>query len=169
VTILRSAADPWPAGLHWPVRRSFLDYLARVAGGRAVLSEGASVDPARGITFPPLHGDVDPGSGDGTVRFGGAVRFVGHLGLLDVRLRAPSIAVAGGRGTLSMAARQGPVAIAGFVADYTVSAGSGVWRAHDVRLLRAGAAVFDDVYAEGDPLDPFVAVRTADTAGQRST
>src|SRR5205085_10893506 len=67
------ATGALPLGLSWAVRRRFLAYLSRSAGGRAVLARGASVSPAHGITFPAVRADFDRGFGDGTAWFGGEV------------------------------------------------------------------------------------------------
>ena len=151
-----------PIGLSWTLRTSFLRYIAGMPDGRGVLARGAVETAGHGITFPPASAHFDETSGDGAVRFGGEVTFTGHFGMLNMRLADPWIETRDGSGTLFVAARsggeEGYAAFAAFAFDFEATAATYAWRARDVQLLAHGVTLFGDVYPEGEPLDPFVAV-----------
>lgn len=145
------------AALTWPVRLTFLRYISTLPDGQAVLDRGARVTPGLGIVFPLDRADVDAASGDGSAWFTGEVHFVGHHGLLDIRLADPCVHVAGGVGSLAVATGRGHRQLATCTVTSEPDT-AGRWSATDVRLTEWGAGVFGDVYADGEPLDPFTAV-----------
>ncbi|HZO35770.1 MAG TPA: HtaA domain-containing protein [Solirubrobacteraceae bacterium] len=159
-----------PIGLSWTIRTSFLRYIAGMPDGRGVLAGGAIETAGRGITFPPAGAHFDETSGNGAIRFGGEVTFSGHFGMLTMRLADPWIDTADGTGTLFVAARSGDedgfAPFATFAFDFEATEDAYVWRACNVQLLAHGATLFGDVYPEGEPLDPFIAVldRRADAS-----
>lgn len=143
------------AGLIWPVRLSFVQYISSLPDGQAVLSHGARVTPGVGITFPLADADVDASTGNAVVRFSGEVRFTGHHGLLSVTIADPRLQVTNGEGHLSVASRQGHQHLANCSVTFDPRAGGGRWSATEVKLTEWGAGVFGDVYAVGEEMDPF--------------
>ncbi|MFW6690868.1 HtaA domain-containing protein [Streptomyces sp. MAR4 CNX-425] len=87
--------------LDWGVKESFLTYVTGpVAQGGWTLLDGA----ASGFRFHSATGSYDPETGALTAAFGGGVRFTGHeqngTHRLDLTLRAFTVRIADGRGTL---------------------------------------------------------------------
>jgi hypothetical protein len=87
--------------LDWGIKESFLTYVTGpIAQGGWTLLDGA----ASGFRFHSATGSYDPQTGALTAAFGGGVRFTGHeqngTHRLDMTLRAFTVRIADGRGTL---------------------------------------------------------------------
>ena len=149
-----------PLGLMWPIKQSFLRYIAGMPDGQAILSGGARVSDRDGVIFANETGsNYSAASGEGTIRFLGEVVFRGHFGMLKVRIADPWLRVEDGTGTLLIAsATDRRLALVEAVIDFAADGEDRhVWRAHNVRLTDDGSDLFGNVYQAGEPFDPFVA------------
>jgi hypothetical protein len=151
------------SGLGWPVKQSFVRYVAALVDGRAGADDGAVTDGSWGFVFPVAAAGYDDVSGSGRLAFGGAARFRGHFGMLAIDLVHPVLELGEGSGTLSVG--DDGLVIADVRFDFRADAAHARWLIHTVTLSDDGAALFGGVYATGDPLDPMVVA--LDRAGRR--
>ncbi|GAB3149902.1 hypothetical protein GCM10027058_13120 [Microbacterium neimengense] len=79
--------------LTWGFKESFRSYISgTIAKGSWEPVDGASyATPA--FSWPATGGSVDPVTGEGSVSFGGGVRFTGHNGLLDTTIAQPTLVI----------------------------------------------------------------------------
>lgn len=77
--------------LTWGFKESFRSYISgTIAKGSWEPIGGASyATPV--FSWPATGGSVDPVTGEGSVSFGGGVRFTGHNGLLDTTIAQPTL------------------------------------------------------------------------------
>lgn len=77
--------------LTWGFKESFRSYISgTIAKGSWEPVDGASyATPV--FNWPATGGSVDPVTGEGSVSFGGGVRFTGHNGLLDTTIAQPTL------------------------------------------------------------------------------
>jgi hypothetical protein len=155
-------AEPDGAVLRWPVRASFLRYVAALPDARASVSEGArlTTEDPQVVVYP-----ADPGAGTPSVlAFRGDLRLSGHGGLLFVRLAEPRIEPAAeGPAVLSVA---DPLDESGGsprlpLVDLVLRREGDDWSGTEVRLRPEGVPLFNHVYAAGDPFDPLRVVAAA--------
>lgn len=152
----------------WGVKKSFRSYVAGpIARGEITTSDGARQAADNGeFTFTEGAGTARS-DGGGVFSFGGAVRFRGHGGQLDVTLAEPRITVNGnGNGTLEVEHTLGTTTRTVQVADVrdasvTVSGDTATLRGAKTVLTEAGRVVFSmdgtagsSFYEKGDDLDP---------------
>ncbi|MFG2448666.1 HtaA domain-containing protein [Streptomyces sp. NPDC048512] len=143
----------------WGVRRTFREYVTGpVADGRWTLTSGAQ-DGGALFRFPEGQGTYDTKKHSLTAAFDGAVRFTGHQGL-DLRLSAPHVSVADGRGTLyadvasaGLTAKKVPLVT--FLAK-NLTPRNGLLQLAEVptELTSRGAKAFGGVYRGGTAMDP---------------
>ncbi|WP_022883162.1 HtaA domain-containing protein [Gryllotalpicola ginsengisoli] len=141
----------WTAAeLEWSVRESFLSYVESLPDGRAETLEGVVRDD-RVFRFPGhAEGDV--------YRFGGALHFYGHRGVLDVTLRDLQVTRSGLRGVLTANVAGWRLTLAE-LSDFDATDGD-ILRASTVVLTDDGAATLGSVYPAGAPAAP-VSIRLA--------
>lgn len=143
-------------GLYWDVKRSFVSYVAGNPDGQVYGADGAETDGGGTFRFPLEAFRRFPSGLE--AEFAGEVRFVAHGGLLSVPLVRPAIRFDGDRGELSVSAgaSRGRVTIA----DVAVAAPAVVgeeWLVFPplaTALTAEGAAMFGDVYPQGEPFEP---------------
>ena len=163
-------AESFGSGLAWPIRRSFLQYVAGLPDGRAVLGRGATATERDGVLFPLAGLDAFLELGEEvTVKFAGEVAFTGHFGLLDVRLVDPVLLVRNGTGVLFNGGATG----AGAVSEQSLvvspirhvgeATGMRRWVASAPLLTAYGSGLFGGAYPPGAPFDPFLASVPAPT------
>jgi Htaa len=148
-------------GLRWAVKRSFLEYIGSLPDGRVVFSqETDAVDDE--LLFAPIHPDQMPKSkGDETriLAFTGQVRFVGHHGMLFVRIANPHLAITANEGVLTVedpaSESRGRIPLVTFSLG-EASVDDREWTAIDVRLTPEGVPVFNEVYQANEPFEEFV-------------
>ncbi|QCQ17325.1 HtaA domain-containing protein [Microbacterium sp. RG1] len=77
--------------LTWGFKESFRSYISgTIAKGSWEPVDGASyATPV--FSWPATGGSIDPVTGEGSVSFGGGVRFTGHNGLLDTTIAQPTL------------------------------------------------------------------------------
>ena len=131
--------------LTWPVRHSLIRYLGSLGDGRAVLSRGARSCPPDGVTFPIDKAD------NSTLAFVGEVRFLGHHGLLDIRISDPHLELSPTLCRLSLAPQRGRRTV---VAECSIQIRFTDERWHvmgrNVRLTNEGSELFGRVYQPGE-------------------
>ncbi|MDT9593718.1 HtaA domain-containing protein [Nocardioides zeae] len=159
-----------PHGLRWGVKASFVEYVRRSPGGKGSVSDGAVPVGATEVLYalaPTPPEAPAPGSARAWA-FLGDVRFAGHGGMMFVRLAAPWVEVGPTGALLSIEDPHGAegaprVPLAELTLREQVSAearadGVELWTSDDVRLTAQGAALFNDVYAPGETMDPLSVV-----------
>lgn len=158
---MRDDAGPGPTpadggvipGLYWGVRESFVRYVLGNPDGRVHGDDGVETDGEGTFRFPlgsaERHGD------DWRLVFRGEVAFSAHGGLLAVRIAQPILELRAGDGTLSVRRGGERVVIARVRPAPPVPEGAWlVFPPLPAALTAEGVALFGDVYAEGDALDP---------------
>ncbi|RBM15881.1 HtaA domain-containing protein [Streptomyces sp. PT12] len=164
--------------LDWGVKESFRRYITGpIAHGSATAADGAEATES-GFRFTGGTGSYDLATHAVDTEFDGSVHFVGHGGLLDLKLSAPRVVTEGTEGTLVT-----DVTIAGETTegvefaelDLTgVAPGSGeggalVFADIPATLTAEGAEAFSyngtPMYAEGTALDPATLTVTPETPG----
>ena len=146
-------------GLHWPIKRSFIRYVARMADGQILGGHGVLLLDASTFVFPS-----EPTDDAGVLAFGGEVRLQAHAGALAVRLARPRVDLNGERATLTVESPEGSgphVRLVTFVAS---SSSTGVdqltWTGTDVRLTVEALPLFGGYYGEDEPFDDLMIVTT---------
>ncbi|MFF5972388.1 HtaA domain-containing protein [Streptomyces sp. NPDC012769] len=155
------------AAVDWGVRRTFREYVTgAIARGRWTLSGGAQ-DGGALFRFPNGKGTYDPEKQSLDATFAGSVRFTGtHL---DLTFGKVTVAVTGGRGTLSAdvtgAGRptEKAVPLVTFpVADLAPRNGLAVVTEAPATLTDGGARAFAGMYRAGTAMDPVSLAVTVD-------
>jgi hypothetical protein len=141
-------------GLAWGVRSSFRRYVERVALG-AVIPDGGVGSLPDGRFYFPVHEVrvLDREALDAQIAFSGGLRFLGHAGMIDLRLGELELAITGGEGTLRTSSPGGArelvdVQVTQTSADDTLTAL--VLRS---RLAAGAEELFDNVYAAATTFD----------------
>lgn len=155
-TTAPTTTPPAPgAPLAWGVKKSFRDYVSgSIARGTIAVTDGAQT-AAGGEFVWPWRSSVDR-----TTTFGGAVRFTGHGGQLDVTISSPSITVtSGSTADLSVEVNGRRVVMATVdLARPTVQGSTATFSQAPVTLAASGVSVFalngSGFYSAGTPLDP---------------
>lgn len=151
-------------GLRWGIKGSFVDYVRRMPDGRGSVGNGAH-PVGTGDLFYEFDEDASnlaPDQEPAVWAFRGDVRFSGHFGMLFVRVANPRLEVRGATAVLTIedpGAREGAARVPLVTATLqhvTTGDGTQVWGSDDVALTAAGVALFNDVYAEGEPFEPLV-------------
>lgn len=158
--------NPVPlVGLRWAIKRSFLDYIARVPGGTGSLSEGAVATELKEVVFPPEAVPTHvPGQAGTTLAFRGTITFRAYSGALYVRIGNPRVAIRLGHGELTVLDPFQPegnarLRLATFdIKNHLIDAGFEHWAASNVRLAQEGRELFNEVYPESELLEPFTII-----------
>lgn len=142
------------SGLAWGVRSSFRRYVRRVALGAEILDGGAGSLQDGRFYFPVGEvGLFDRDAHDAEIAFSGGVRFLGHAGMIDLRLGELELRLTAGRGTLRTGTRGGgrdlvEVQVTEARADDALAA-----LVLASQLAPGAEDLFDDVYAAGTAFD----------------
>lgn len=146
--------------LHWPIKRSFIRYVARMADGQILGGHGVRLLDASTFAFP-----LEPGEHLEALPFRGEVRLQAHGGALSVRLAHPRVDLRGERAILTVDSPEGsaaPVPLVTFVAaSRTAASGIRGWTGTDVRLAVEALPLFGGYYGEDEPFDDLVIVSPA--------
>lgn len=141
-------------GMRWGVKASFVSYVARMPDGAMSVSGGA-VDTDGGYVFPVSDASgFDARTGSGTLRFEGDLRFRAHGGMLLVRLADPEVATDENGAWLSVVDAAGERIRLCHLGAPHAAEGGGI--EIPTALTAEGVSYFNDVYAEGTPLEPLV-------------
>lgn len=150
------------AGLHWGIKASFVDYVNRMPDGRATVGAGAIPSEGNVVVFEPVTpaSSWDAEDVDRVLRFRGEVRFVGHAGLLFVRLADPWITVRGEQAEMTVldpsdpeGTSRRPLVRFSLRARPTTDDVS-IWFSSDVRLASEATELWNDTYQAGEPFEP---------------
>lgn len=161
-TVDLESADP---GLVWPIKASFVAYVLGMEDGELAAADGATVSATQVFTFEPATASASPTASPafdaatqrGTLAFRGDVRFVGHFGMLNVRIADPAIEF--GPESIVLTAATGengeriPLAILALPAP-AVSDTLIAWHGVIPQLTTPGSDLFNGVYPRGQELDP---------------
>lgn len=148
------------AGMSWGVKRTFTRYVSTMPDGRYGAGGGAT-EVVDGTFFFELEDATgyDPVRQEGFAKYRGDIRYKAHGGVLFVMLVDPWLELRDGVGELSVVdaehwpGREQRLALATLRSD----SGEGLppgWEQLEARLTPAGAAIFNDVYAVGELLEP---------------
>lgn len=155
-------ADEPLHGLHWGIKASFLEYIARMSDGRGSVSDGATALDGNITAFEPAPDVRGPDLDDLEQfwAFRGDVRFAGHFGMLYVRIADPWVTVRAGRAELTVLDPYEPdehprLPLVRFTLERQNVPGSlDTWLATDVHLTQEGTGLFNDVYQTGELFEP---------------
>ena len=151
---------PMGLELHWPIKRSFIRYVARMSDGEILGGHGVRLLDASTFVFPSEPTDVAD-----VLAFGGEVRLQAHAGALAVRLARPRVDLNGERATLTVESPEGSgpaVRLVTFVASSSsAGAGSTTWTGTDVRLTVDALPLFGGYYGEDEPFDDLMIITTS--------
>lgn len=151
-------------GLRWGIKRSFIDYVRRMADGKGTVGNGA-VPVGTGDLFYEYDEAAslrDPAAPSQVWAFRGDVRFSGHFGMLFVRIAHPRLEISGTEAVLTIEDpqdREGAPRIPLVTARLQQLAdedGAAVWGAEDVTLTADGVPLFNEVYVEGEAFEPLI-------------
>lgn len=148
----------------WGLKKSFRDYISGPIGhGKITLGDGATHNSSGEFVFPARSGSITGKVAN--VTFGGAVRFSGHEGQLDLTLSKPKVSIAeNGTGYIEVgftpkgkATKQiRMAALTG--AKVTTNGNHATVNVADVKLTKEGVEVFSykgsGFYPAGTALDP---------------
>ena len=134
-------------GLHWPVKRSFILYVARLADGQILGGPGLQMRDASTFVFSP-GGDANS--------FHGELRLSAHGGALSLRLANPRLDLDGERGLMRIDSAGGGEAVP-LVSFAWSDTGPGL-SATDVRLQIDAVPLFGGYYGEDEQFDDFTVV-----------
>ncbi|BCB89801.1 HtaA domain-containing protein [Phytohabitans suffuscus] len=156
-----SGGDQPVHGLRWGIKTSFIEYLRRMPGSRGSVGDGAVPVGSHEIFFA-FDPTVRPPAGPDQLAwaFRGDVRFTGHYGMLFVRVASPWVVVSAGSAVLTIAPPREPEdaprvpLVTATLEPAGRRAGTEAWVSTSVSLTGAGAALFNDVYPEGEPFEP---------------
>ncbi|MDO9410261.1 HtaA domain-containing protein [Patulibacter sp.] len=159
----------------WGVKTSFRNYITGpIAGGKVVVSDGASTNADKTFRFGAATGTVDRSTGALSIGFRGTVYFEGHgsgdAAALRVWIRNPRVVTTAGATTGALHADMTSKDLnSGRTVDYpdvrvadldltkgtrTVSATGVTWDAVPATLTEAGSPAFGGFYNAGAELDP---------------
>ncbi|MDR5699105.1 HtaA domain-containing protein [Agromyces aerolatus] len=148
-------------GLAWGIRSSFRRYVQRVAHGTEIPDGGAGSLPDGRFYFPVEAVErFDPEALDAQIRFAGAVRFLGHAGMIDVRLGELELRCSAGTGTVLTGARGGARELVDVQVTQAGVADGVATLLLGTRLAADAVELFDEVYAAATPFDE-IEVRVA--------
>jgi hypothetical protein len=146
--------------LHWPIKRSFIRYVARMQDGQILGGHGVRLLDASTFVFPPASTD-EPG----VLAFGGEVRLQAHGGALSVRIARPRVELEGDRAVMTVDDPEGAgprVRLVTFVAGLGPGDGGLTeWTGTDVRLTAEALPLFGGYYGEDEAFDDLAIVTTA--------
>lgn len=144
--------DSVRAGLHWPLKWSFINYMNDLPDGASSVTDGCHVEKGRGFWFEAAA------STDDVHQFSGDLRFKGHHGMLYVRLANPRLTVSGDSGTLTVIdSGEDRIELATCDITRTAEAPTHIIGSN-VRLTEAGSELFGAVYRAGQALEDFLVI-----------
>lgn len=146
------AEAPADLGLHWPIKRSFIRYVARMDDGQILGGHGVRLLDASTFVFAP-----EPADAPDLLAFRGEVRLQAHSGALALRIAHPRVDLSGARAVLTVENPEGsgpPVRLVTFVATAGPAvAGLATWTGTDVRLTVEALSLFGGYYGEDELFD----------------
>jgi hypothetical protein len=145
--------------LRWPVKRSFIRYVARMSDGQILGGHGVRLLDASTFVF-----GSEPANEADVLAFRGEIRLHAHGGALSVRIAHPRVDLRGERALVTVENPEGsgpPVRLVTFVASSASDdAGRVSWSGTDVRLAVEALPLFGGYYGEDEPFDDLIIVST---------
>ena len=164
--------------LRWGVKASFRSYVTGpIASGAYTASSGATYSGGQ-FVFLQDGGAANATAGTGTATYDGAVRFVGHGGILDLTLADPSVTLTSTTKaslTMTVNGARATIATLNLAAGVrSVSNGAVTYSNVPTTLTAAGSVAFSyngsGFYAAGTAMDPVtVTFGAASTTSPTST
>lgn len=158
---------PTDPGLYWPIKRTFIAYVLRIADGQVMGGPGVTVIDAGTFVFAPNEQEDDAMPEiDGTLPFRGELRLQAHNGSLGVRIANPQVDLgvdgSGERARVLIDDPEGStrtVPLVTFVATADPDdTGLRRWTGTDVRLTVEAVPLFGGYYGEGEAFDDLTIV-----------
>jgi hypothetical protein len=149
--------------LDWGLKESFRSYITGPIAQGTISVSGGTIRNADGtFKFPAASGSYDNAAGTATLSFGGAVRFLGHNGELDMTLSNLRIVLNGTTGTLTtdIVSDGATFSNTAFVTldltgiSPTVSGNRFTWTGVPTSLTPPGSTAFSGFYPAGQVMDP---------------
>ena len=142
-------------GLHWPIKRSFIRYVARMGDGQILGGHGLHMIDSSTFVFPLAAQVAD---NPALIAFAGELRLQAHNGALALRIANPRIDLASKRGSVIIDSTEGAGRVVTFATCTVESHAADTWRGTDVRLAVEAVALFGGYYGEGEAFDDFTVV-----------
>ena len=148
--------DDSQLGLQWPIKRSFILYVARMTDGQILGGHGLRMHGSSTFVFMPAP-DAEPE----LLRFTGELRLAAHAGALSLRIANPTIDLLGERASMRIDNPESPGTQFPLV-TFNAKLESGeqslcTWRGTDVRLTAEAVPLFGGYYGEGEQFDDLTA------------
>lgn len=144
-------------GLVWGIKRSFLQYIARMPDGRCSATDGANLlDKSFHFSL-----DVDSGQAVGIVKFRGDVRFSGHNRMLFLRIAHPWLHTDTDGSAATLTIDGAPKRV--ILATLDLLTENDGHRGVNVRLSEHGSELFNLAYPAGEVLDDLKTLRIQPT------
>lgn len=144
--------DDAELGLAWPIKRSFILYVVRMAGGQVHGGHGLTMLDASTFRFPSADS-----RDEAMLHFGGELRLAAHAGALALRVARPRIDLSRPRAVMlidSQEAGQPLLPLVTFEAqEQEADPGLRRWVGVDVRLTVEAVPLFGGYYGEGESFD----------------
>ena len=149
-------------GLYWPIKRSFVMYVLRIADGQVSGSPDVAVVDGGTFVFAVCDDPADPD----VHCFRGELRLQAHNGELFVRVANPRVElVVSGRSRIVIDhpdGGSGPVPLVTFVATASSDEDGPLhWTGSDVRLCVEAVPLFGGYYGEDEAFDDLVMIPAA--------
>jgi hypothetical protein len=151
--------------LTWGVKESFRAYLSGSIANGEWSTSGNVTYHTPDFTIAGSEGWISPDGANGSLQANGGIRFIGHGGILDQTLSAPSVWIAGETLTLvfdiagdtqeGVSIQQEQVRFVSGQVQPQIDPETGVWSITDegMVLTSEGAYAFG-TYPAGEPFDP---------------
>jgi hypothetical protein len=141
-------------GLAWGVRSSFRRYVHRVALGSEAPDGGVGSLPDGRFHFPVAEvRELDGGDLRAEITFSGGVRFLGHAGMIDLRIGELQIVLDSGVGILRTSSPEGIRDLAEVRVAHAQIVDGVTTLSMQSRLAAGAEDLFNEVYAAATPFD----------------
>lgn len=146
--------DPSTPGLHWPIKRSFVLYVARLADGDILGGPGLGMTDARTFVWQAEALLTSSDAHLTTLECSGEVMFSAHAGALSFRVARPVLRIAGETSVITIAGQSdGQLPFVDFTAIPDPEADGQVVRGTHVRLREEALELFAGYYGAGEEFD----------------
>jgi hypothetical protein len=165
-------SENWLLGLHWGIKKSFLDYVARMPDGRGIFRDGATLADGSIAVFEPDVEAEQPEAADADLflAFHGDIHFSGHFGMLNVRIADPWITMRGSQAEMTVLDPYHPEAgprlpLVRFTLESRKTEDDmRIWLGTEVHLTQEATGLFNDVYRVGEQFESIAILLRATNA-----
>lgn len=146
--------DPATPGLHWPIKHSFVLYVARLTDGDILGGPGVGMTDPRTFVWQADETMTVADHGSAGLACTGEVVFSAHAGALSCRIARPRLELAGEGSLMTIAGEgDGRIPFVDFTAMPDSQADGRVWQGSRVRLREEALALFAGYYGAGEEFD----------------